>query len=61
MVKGEDEVMRVLRDEESVSGPTGETDNALGELAIIVTTSASRLLESFLSTPASLPVVSRRG
>lgn len=47
--------MSVFRLPASVSGPTGDTDSALGLPAIIVTTSWSRLLLSFLSMPASLP------
>jgi hypothetical protein len=40
-----------------VSGPTGERDSSKGEglLSVICCTSASKLRESFLSSPASLP------
>jgi hypothetical protein len=47
--------MSVLRLLASVSGPTGLTLIVEGEDAIIVTTSWSRDLDSFLSMPASLP------
>lgn len=43
--------------EGSVRGPTGERDSSRGEvpLSVICCTSASKLRESFLSRPASLP------
>jgi hypothetical protein len=43
--------------EGSVRGPTGERDSSSGEvpLSVICCTSASKLRESFLSRPASLP------
>eukprot|EP00955_Chlamydomonas_euryale_P002710 29023-Chlamydomonas_euryale.AAC.5 len=39
--------------EDSASGPTGDLDISNGELPVC--TSWSRLLDSFLSSPASLP------
>jgi hypothetical protein len=46
----------------SVRGPTGERDSSSGDvlLSVICATSASKLRDSFLSKPASLPVYQQR-